>query len=87
MSNSPDFPKTTDLHGEKLPQSWNLSTTRPEDQPHENLEIKLAMSVSKVLGVTPLVKSLDKEKALHKENSKNKFYQNKYKDTLACVQT
>ena len=31
MSNSPDFPKTTDLHGEKLPQSWNLSTTRPED--------------------------------------------------------
>ena len=45
------------------------------------------MSVSKVLGVTPLVKSLDKEKALHKENSKNKFYQNKYKDTLACAQT
>ena len=46
-------------------------------------------SVSKILGVTPLVNTLDKaRKALHKnENFQNRYYQNKYKDTLASVQT
>ena len=55
------------------------------------LENKLATSVSKLLGVTPLVNTLDKaRKALHKkENCQNihLFYHSKYKDTLASVQT
>ena len=53
------------------------------------LETKLATSVSKILGVTPLVNTIDKaRKALHKkENFQNRHYQNKYKDTLASVQT
>ena len=47
------------------------------------------MSVSEVLGVTPLVKTLDKARqALHeKENYKNAYYQNLYKDTLTLVQS
>jgi len=46
-------------------------------------------NVSKLLGMIPLVNTLDKaRKALHKkENSKNRYYQNKYKDILASVQT
>ncbi len=53
------------------------------------LQTKLATSVSKVLGVTPLVKTLDKARiALHKEeNSRNRYHQDKYKDTLASIQT
>lgn len=53
------------------------------------LQTKLATSVSKVLGVTPLVKTLDKARlVLHKEeNSRNRFHQDKYKDTLASIQT
>lgn len=53
------------------------------------LETKPATSVSKLLGVTPLVNTLDKaRKALHKkENCQKRYYQNKYKDTLASVQT
>ena len=46
------------------------------------------MSVAKVIGTTPLVKTLDKaRKALHeKQNTNNKCWHDKYKDTLACVQ-
>lgn len=53
------------------------------------LETKPATSVSKLLGVTPLVNTLDKaRKALHKkENCQKRYCQNKYKDTLASVQT
>ena len=53
------------------------------------LQTKLAMSVAKVIGTTPLVKTLDKaKKALHeKQNRNNKYCYDKYKDTLACVQT
>ena len=59
------------------------------DQARDMLETKLATSVSKLMGVTPLVKTLDKaRKALHKkENCQNMYYHNKYKDTLASVQT
>ena len=59
------------------------------DQARDMLETKLATSVSKLLGVTPLVKTLDKaRKALHKkENCQNIYYHNKYKDTLASIQT
>ena len=47
------------------------------------------MSVAKVLGTTSLVKTLNKvRKALHeKRNRNNKYFHDKYKDTLACVQT
>ena len=53
------------------------------------LQTQLAMSVAKVLGTTSLVKTLDKaRKALHeKRNRNNKYCHDKYKDTLACVQT
>ena len=53
------------------------------------LETKLATSVAKVLGKTTLVKALDKaQKALHEQrNRNNKYCHDKYKDTLACVQT
>ena len=53
------------------------------------LQTKLATSVAKVIGTTPLVKPLDKaEQALHdKQNRNNKYCHDKYKDTLACVQT
>ena len=53
------------------------------------LQTKLATSVAKVIGTTPLVKPLDKAKqALHdKQNRNNKYCHDKYKDTLACVQT
>ena len=60
-----------------------------KDRATDMLETKLATSVSKVLGVTPLVNTLDKaRKALHKkENCENRYYHNKYKDILASVQT
>ena len=53
------------------------------------LETKLATSVSKLLGVTPLVNTLDNvRKTLHKkENCQNRYCHNKYKDTFASVQT
>ena len=59
------------------------------DRAMDMLETKPATSVSKILGVTPLVNTLDKaRKDLHKkENRQNIYYQNKYKDSLASVQT
>ena len=53
------------------------------------LQTKLATAVAKVLGKTALVKALDKaKKALHEQrNRNNKYCHDKYKDTLACVQT
>ena len=59
------------------------------DRAMNMLKTKLATSVSKILGATPLVNTLDKaRKALHKkENCQNIYYQNKCKDTLASVQT
>ena len=59
------------------------------DQARDMLETKLATSVSKLLVVSPLVKTLDKAgKALRmKENCQNIYYHNKYKDTLASIQT
>ena len=51
------------------------------------LQTKLAQSVSKILGVTPLVKTLDRaRKALH-ENQGSKYHHNKYQDTLTNIQT
>ena len=51
------------------------------------LQTKLAQSVSKILGVTPLVKTLDMtRKALHK-NQGSKYHQDRYQDSLANVQT
>ena len=53
------------------------------------LQTKLATYVAKVLGTTALVKALDKaKKALHEQgNRTSKYCHDKYKDTLACVQT
>ena len=50
------------------------------------LQTKLATSVAKVLGITALVKALDKaKKALHeKQNRNNKYCHDKYKNTVAC---
>ena len=46
----------------------------------------LTTSVAKVLGITALVKALDKaKKALHeKQNRNNKYCHDKYKNTVAC---
>ena len=102
--NSPDVPKPTHVHVHGLshsgesgvyqqPQPDEIPTTKDTSKENQQqdqvLQTKLAMSVSKVLGVTPLVKSLDKaRKALHnKDNQKNQYYQDKYKDTLITVQT
>ena len=53
----------------------------------EMLRTKLAQSVSKILGVTPLVKTLDMtRKALH-EHQGSKYHQDRYHNTLANVQT
>ena len=49
----------------------------------------LTTSMAKVLGITALVKALDKaKKALdEKQNRNNKYCHDKYKNTVACVQT
>ena len=53
----------------------------------EMLRTKLAQSVSKILGVTPLVKTLDMtRKALH-EHQGSKYHQDRYHNTLANFQT
>ena len=73
-----------------IPEAGNHVNTDSAGQLQTHtLETKLAMSVSKVLGVTPLVKTLDKAwKVLHnKDNCNNRYYQNKCKGTSACVQT
>ena len=99
LVNSPEIPKTLHLHDgnysmeSNQPQKKvNPVTESKEHQPqgHDDiLQTKLALSVSKVLGVTPLVRSLDKtRKALHdKENYKSTYYQDKYKDYLVLVQS
>ena len=63
----------------------------PRDGIHRAMDMmktKLAISVSNLLGVTPLVNTLDKaRKSLHKkENCQNRYYLNRYKDTFASVQ-
>ena len=98
-ANLPDVPESTQLQGSnhsignncafhQPPQARNPAVTENRNE-QSHLQTKLATSVSKVLGVTPLVKTLDKaKKALHdKRNLNNSYYQNKYKDTLASVQT
>ena len=99
VRNSPECPESiqlqvglaTEPENHHLPEGANPITREgKEDQPHDHIpKTKLAMSVSKVLGVTPLVKTLDKARqALHeKENYKNAYYQNLYKDTLTLVQS
>ena len=49
----------------------------------------LTTSVAKVLGITALVKALDKAKKSldEKQNRNNKYCHDKYKNTVACVQT
>ena len=99
VRNSPQHPQsiqlqarlTTEHSNNQLPETANPKTREgKEDQPLDHiLKTKLALSVSKVLCVTPLVRTLDKSRqALHgKENYKNTYYQNLYKDTLTLVQT
>jgi len=53
---------TTEHNNNQLPERANPITRQDkEDQPQDQiLKTKLALSVSKMLGVTPLVKTLDK---------------------------
>ena len=53
----------------------------------ETLQTKLAQSVSKILGVTPLVKTLNMKRKALRENQGSKYHQDRYQDTLASVQT
>ena len=78
VRNSPECPESiqlqvglaTEPENHHLPEGANPITREgKEDQPHDHIpKTKLAMSFSKVLGVTPLVKTLDKARqALHKK--------------------
>lgn len=99
VRNSPECPEsiqlqlrlTTEHNNHQLPEGANPMTREGKEvQPQDHiLKTKLALSVSKVLGVSPLVKTLDKARqALHeKENYKSTYYQNLYKDTLTLVQS
>ena len=98
-TNSLGVPPTTNLQDEsnsadndvhqRAEKDSKLTKMKKNHQDGDILETKIAKSVAKVLGTTPLVKTLDKaRKALHeKRNRKNKYCHDKYKDTLACVQT
>lgn len=100
VRNSPEVPESIHLDGRihsiknnnHQPQEPGNPVTREgkEDQQQARmLPTKLALSVSKVLGVTPLVKTLDKaRKALHcKEKYKTTYYQNMCKETFTLVQS
>ena len=91
QTNSPGLPPSTNLQDES---NWadndsRLTEMKKNHQDGGILQTKIAKSVARVLGTTPLVKTLDKaRKGLHKKrNRKNKYCHDKYKDTLACVQT
>ena len=83
-SNSTD----NDIH-QQAQKDPKLTEMDKNQQEGNILQTKLAMSVAKVIGTTPLVKTLDNaRKALHeKQNRNSKYCHDKYKDTLACVQT
>ena len=97
--NSPGVPPATNLHDashsadndvlQHAAKDPKLTEMEKNQREGINLQTKLAMSVAKVLGTTFLVKTLDKaRKALHeKRNRNNKYCHDKYKDSLACVQT
>jgi len=96
--NSPSVLPTTNPHDSNIlvdavqQQAVNdpaLKEKKKNQQEGYILQTKLATSVAKVLGITALVKALDKaKKALHEQrNRNNKYCHDKYKDTLACVQT
>jgi len=96
---SPGVPPTTNLHAasnsadndvhQQAEKDPKLTEMEKNQRDGNILQTQLAMSVAKVLGTTSLVKTLDKaRKTLHeKRNRNNKYCHDKYKDTLACVQT
>lgn len=89
VRNSPECPESIQL--QQLPKGANPTTGEgKENQPQDHiLKSKLALSVSRVIDVNPLVKTLDKSRqALHEEeNYKSTCYQNFYKDTLTLIQS
>ena len=58
-----------------------------ECDPAKILQTKLAQSVSKILGVSLQVKTLNKARKALQQNQGSTYYQSKYQDTLACIQT
>ena len=98
-TNSPGVPPSTNLQDEtnsadndvhqRAENDSKLTEMKKNHQDGGILQTKIAKSAAKVLGTTPLVKTLEKaRKALHeKQNRKNKYRHDKYKDNLACVQT
>ncbi|PFX30140.1 hypothetical protein AWC38_SpisGene5098 [Stylophora pistillata] len=97
--NSPGIPPTSILQDEsnsadndvnqRAEKDSKLTEMEKNQQDGNILQTKIAKSVAKVLGTTPLVKTLDKARnALREKRNRNdKYCHDKYKDTLACVQT
>lgn len=97
--NSPGIPPTSILQDEsnsadndvnqRAEKDSKLTEMEKNQQDGNILQTKIAKSVAKVLSTTPLVKTLDKaRKALREKRDRNdKYCHDKYKDTLACVQT
>ena len=69
------------------PAIQERSSTANVDCAVEYLQTKLAQSVSKILGLTSEVKTLDKARKLLHEKQNSSYHHGKYKDILALVQT
>ena len=69
------------------PAIQERSSTANVDCAVECLQTKLAQSVSKILGLTPEVKTLDKARKLLHEKQNSSYHHGKYKDILSLVQT
>ena len=82
------IPADNDVH-QQAQKNPKLTEMEKNQQECNFLQTRLATSVAKIIGTTPLVKTLDNaKKALHeKQNRNSRYYHDKYKDTLACVQT
>ena len=82
------IPADNDVH-QQAQKNPKLTEMEKNQQECNFLQTRLATSLAKIIGTTPLVKTLDKaKKALHeKQNRNSRYYHDKYKDTLACVQT
>ena len=69
------------------PAIQERSSTANVDCAVEYLQTTLAQSVSKILGLTSEVKTLDKARKLLHEKQNSSYHHGKYKDILALVQT
>lgn len=69
----------------KQPEIQNLRREQNENAP-DILQTKLALAVSKILGVTVSVKTLDKDRKTLQKHLSSNYNNDKYQDTLASIQ-